>query len=370
MSVAVSLLLWFATTPDQLVLELGSESFRQRELSETRLLSWRGLALPAILRGRQNPSTEIARRCEELYPKILKLALEDRIRLAFQNDPPTWSLPCKPIVELPALSLWKKRSGTDSVSEKAYFAALKDHPDLFLALETDVITLTEKLKQFCQVVGNRGFERITPSELDTLLFFSSILVPKHDSAKETQPAIDIREILEFEKITEALQASESTTRIFTFWCQSARERAPNRNLLDILSLHRISATGSIALGMAHDAGLPIQLRCEALIAYASIVTQKKEILQLLPFLNDETEILRGVPVPGHPRATGEVQVRDVALGALSRSLKLDPDDFGFEGPFPIGGRIPKLNSYAFVNQASRKAAHEAFQKWLAKNLRE
>ncbi len=368
MEFALSLFLWILSTPDQLVLELGANSFRQREAAEVQLLRMRGFALQAVKKGRNNENAEIAGRCQSIYPKLYRFTLDDRIGYAFEQDPPTWKTP-KGGLELPGIELWKKSLGSGAESEKAYLECLKDHKDLFILLEKDLIALISAVEEFDRAIYKKGYEKMTPSELNLLLLFGTIKIPSEDKLIPTERnLIELFSTLEYEKIAQLVQESETAQTLFTQWAKSAREKNANRSFLDILSLYRVKATAQIALDMAQDAALTPRLRAESLIAFGSIVDEKKHAVQLLKFLEDETQVMKGVPLPGNVRQNGDVQVRDIALGALIRCLKLEPDDFGFEGAFPVGGRIPQLNYYAFPNDATRNAAHAQFQKWRAKNL--
>jgi hypothetical protein len=372
----------------ELVHQLGSEEYAEREKAEHALAKMGRLARPALLEGlNANPSPEVRHRCATLLPKATSLEMKARMEVfladidcKYEHDLPGWnqfrSVVCN------EWNLFGHRISADRSLEKA---ARSVFVELFATpANRDVVMATSSSKDLNAVVNFRRQElcgqmdgwRGTPTpkglaktaeDVAALLFAESLApqarargIPSVSGPSVNGSISAFRsQVLgtdEKGKVYKAIVSAWMESRYYPADLYEAMCLAPKMGLSKDLSRR-------LAARLFSTQGAPIQMRGLAAMALAS--TGGREHIPLLEKSFEDAGVVVG---PNIGINNNVIQIRDVALAASIQLAGEKLTDYGFIEQFKTNAG-EKSRSYApfYLPDEKRAEAFEKWKEWWAKN---
>jgi hypothetical protein len=375
----------------ELVHQLGSEEYSEREEAEQALAKMGRLARPALLEGvNEDPSPEVRNRCAALLPKATSLEMKARLEVfladvdgKYDHDLPGWKHFRAVVCD--DWNLFGHHVLTDPSLEKAArsvfveLIANTDNKTVVMATsasktELNAIVLSRRAELSNQRLGRNvmapGFaeptmrRQIMADDIAALLFAESF------SAQSTArvPRVvqitnlfissgfssQVQETDDKGKVYKAILASWMQTRINPldlFWSMSQAPRLGLSNL-----------TNSIAVRLLNSPGAPPTHRAQAAMTLAN--SGGKEQIRFLEKAFEDTTVVssvgvRNIRVNGAIATEGqEIQIRDLALAVAIQLAGEKPEDYGFVDQVGVSA----YNRY-YIPENNRSAA---FEKWKGK----
>lgn len=385
----------------ELVQQLGSEQFAEREAAEQALAGLGRAARAALLDGANtDPNAEVRTRCQSLLPKATSLEMKARIEVfladadgKYEHDLPGWN-------ELRSFvrnewsvfghPVWSDRSldrNARGVFADLISAPANRHVMMAVGGQGDLASVASARRQ----------------ELYSLAFPRAVVVGGMVTyPNRKQPTVaDMAALLFAEAAADGKSAAPRTTSIstlisnsgFAAAVQASTEAAPvyraiaagwldtRRDPMDMF--YAMSVAQSFGMG---DAGMRLAVRLfenkAAVPSYRGQAATRlaqggaKEHIPLLErAMADNTVIIAGqrqvVNKEGKAeRVPYEIQIRDVALSVSLVLSGQKPEDYGYTDMYRASGvASPGFNysRFFFVTEDERKAALEKWKGWRAKN---
>ena len=385
----------------ELVQQLGSEQFPEREKAEDELAKMGRLARPALVEGANtDPSQEVRARCSSLLPRAASLDIKARLDVfladaegEYEHDLPGWNqfrATVRNEWELFGYPLWADRSL--SKAARVIFADLISTPinrQVVLAAggsQTDLGQLVAARRQELYnkkypravVIGGRVVQattvRVDPTaeDLASLLFAESHVqsrfVPRTSNITTLIAASgfikDIREKDDRAKVYRAIAVAWLETRRDPLDMYQAMSLATQLGLPDQtvrMSIRLLTMPGAIVSYRGMAANNLARYGTREHIPLLEKTMEDKAVLITI------RENVVNVPVAQWP--THEVQIRDVALAVSILLSDQKLEDYGFVD-HQKANKVPSNSStysYAryYLNEADRAAAFEKWKKWRA-----
>jgi RNA polymerase sigma factor (sigma-70 family) len=369
--------------PETLVKQLGSDEFAEREAAGDKLRSLGLSAVPAVRAGMKNADPEIARRCEELLPRIFADSWAPFVR-RFQADKDG-----KEDFDHPIWRRFKSVAGDNPQSRKI-FAEMIENADRVRALQAaecepeaagavyaDEMArqLAERLRRVMEAIRNYGYLILKPpaphrGEFATILFLGSY---------PAKAAVVPKPEVETSYVEDGIRSTSSVfeapmRKLFAAW--AATRRTPEGICLAMRAALWVESEDCLAVArrVAADAKLPSPTRASAFPVLAQLGNRTD--LALLEPLRDDAAVYgqeigdnpgpSGGPVPNlAPRI---VQVRDMAVTMMLALHGKEPSDLAFDYGLMSPGAYVKWQYYVvaggFRNDTDRAAAHRKASAWL------
>jgi hypothetical protein len=131
-----------ALSPAELVRQLGSPAYPEREDAAVRLARLGREAVPALREGLRHPDPEVRRRCEELLPRAQRSDLDIQLD-AFVADGPGKQL-------LPGWTRFKEFAGDDASARRLFVDLYRTERPVLEQLEKDPKALAAQVATRCQ----------------------------------------------------------------------------------------------------------------------------------------------------------------------------------------------------------------------------
>jgi hypothetical protein len=347
----------------ELVRQLGSPRYRDREKAAADLVHMGRAAKPALLEGKNHPDPEVQTRCGQLLPQALALDL------AFRVDRFLTDTDGKLDHDLPLLKVYREKIGTDEAARKLYAEMLKANGPLLEAAEEEPGRLTERVQQrymemYTEMFGNpfgggfRGSYRpgtMNAAELCGVLFASSL-----PAYKPTQPDWLLASLYTQPGFTTPLKDETNGAAYRKLFFHYVEARADD-NLINqcawMFAQHKIKE-GADVIARVLKAGKLTQVyaKAQALCCVGTLGT-KEHVKVLEPFLDDATQVQPFFVGRGQ---RGEVKVKDVALAMTIHLSGKNPKDYGYTMWNVYPNQLLQYHQLGFGSDEERATA---FKKW-------
>ena len=384
----------------ELVQQLGSEHYAERERAESELARMGRLARPVLAEAASTGGDpEIRYRCSRLLPKAAALDIKARIDVfladtegKFEHDLPGWD-------EFRAtigggLILFGYELGADRSLDKmgrSVFAELLATPvNRQLVMETEssneglgaaVIARRQELytQKFprAMVVGGRVVRPTTGGEPSTAdiatLLFAESLVPSRVFPR----TVSITSLITASGFANAARAADDRGKVYraiaAAWLDSRSDPVEMYQVMNVASTLGLNEHGCrIGIRLLTAPGVVGAYRGLAAGNLARL--GKKEHIPMLEKALADSSIAYTIrrAVPGKPNdiESHDVQVKAMALAAAILLSGQKIEDYGFVDAFRASGAIAN-NTYTYsryyIPDAQRKAVHEKWNEWHAKH---
>ncbi len=375
---------------EDLVRQLGSPVFAERQAAEKALAGLGSRAAAAVRAGMRSADREVVRRCEAVWPRLWqaeaarpgeeRLAgyahpLWARFRKAARDDADSRALFAEMVADVRRYDRLEAAEEAPAKAGDAYAAELRER--------------VEALKRGYREAEARARGRtglIWPSsgiptrgEFAALLFLGTY---------PATAAVTFREADDHDRVSHhnvfglALHPRNrekdapippALRRLFAAWLANRVDPGPVQFGMNLALYHSIAEVAPAARTRAADANLDPKARGFALLAVGRFGTAAD--LPLLEKAFADTRVFHATNYTSEAgRRPVEAQVRDAALAAALRLAGQHPADFGYpllemykeRGP----DTLAKYHLLGFFDAAGRAAAHKKAKEWLDKHKAE
>lgn len=351
-----------------LVRQLGSPVYQDREDASRQLRALGRKAIAALEAGTDDPDLEVRHRCELLLPAA---EAED---FAARLDTFLADADAKFDHDLPGWNEFKKRTGADG---RGLFAELMKSPanrDLIAGVAQDKTELGRRLdarrQDLYQKMFPRGpfvpgaeIKRYDPTLADVVAFLLVDSIVGDAGAGGVAPRFapvtgytllmrpTVRPAFDTDKHAAAAR------KIAGAWAESRTTPAGMYQAMNALSQMKLKESLGVAVKLMKDPASPPVYKAMAACAVAR--TGSAEHLPLVRGLFADDTLLMN-------RGTSDIRVRDTALAMAVLLTGQSLTDYGFQVQ-NVGGELRYYHSQWFPTDAARKAAFEKFAGWETKN---
>lgn len=378
----------------ELVQQLGSEQFAERETAEQSLAAMGRLARASLLEGlNTSPNAEIRSRCEGLLPKATALELKARLEVfladvdgKYEHELPGWTqfrakvcnerklfgfvLSADKVLERAARSVFVELISTPA--NKAVVMATSASEN---ELNATVIARRQELTGLRpgRIAGG-GISTVSRREVGTedvaALLFAESLAPQTASRVPRQASASL--LMRSSGFTSHVLDTDDKGRVYkaiaAAWFDS------RTNPLDLYQ--GMSLAGNMGLKaeslrmaarlLATQGGISLYRTNAASVLAAS---GGKEHIPLLEKAFEDAGVLNPVraPTPDGEWVSRDLQVRDVALSLAIQFSGQSPVDYGFTDT-SSGGLVGVSYNRFFLPEKQRTAAFNKWKEWRAKSL--
>jgi RNA polymerase sigma factor (sigma-70 family) len=370
------------TKPDgearELVRQLGSPNFKERQAAERALTNLGARAAAAVRAGMRDADPEVARRCTNLWPRLWQTEMDRadadrphplwaRFKKVAGDDPGSRTLFAEMVADLPRFTRLEAAEANPGKAGAVYAAELKLRVE---ALKRGYREADEAAQGRTGVIWPTGGIP-TRGEFAALLFLGTY----PSSAAVTYPEADGHDQFSHhnvfglglqpdreEKVKVILPALR---RLFVAWLGTRTDNPDQHCMYVALSLH-IAEVLPLARRRAADATLGPAARGFALLAVGHFgVPADRPLLEKA--FGDSRVFFTDQFAKGKERPL-EVRVSDTAVAAALRLAGQQPADFGFtllerhklRGP----DILLKYHVLGFFDDEARRAAHKKAVAWL------
>jgi hypothetical protein len=356
-----------AKKAQELVRQLGSDVFAEREKASEQLKDLGLAAKVALEKGCADDDAEIRRRCQELLPALVEVDLHNRIA-AFLADKEG-----KGQHDIPFLTAFRKIAGNDAGSRQLFAEMLQGDTLSFLLdcavtpdhqaeiLERYARRLQQKI---FQPMAGKGPRQLARCDLGAVLFIGG---EGKAGGLRDQASYMISGMLyqPFARtaVTDGGPAAAMRRLLFRWVnCQT------NENVI----LQLTQSVGNLGLPEATDFVIRvIKDRKVRGIYMAQVLIQmgrqnnKEHRVLLEPFLDDKT-MLGNVQFN---QIRGSTELRDVALAMLVHLTGQSHKDYGFSFLSVNSNLLWAPNYAGFSAPEQREAAHKKWKAWAAAQVK-
>jgi hypothetical protein len=371
-----------ATSPgdpklQELVHQLGSKSYRQREDAARQLLQQGATAVAVLNEGTKDSDPEVSERCRQLLPMAAAKERDEKLA-AFLKDPTA-----APPKGLAGAERFLKITGDDKAARAMYAEMLSLHHAILEAAETDATKAGELYRQFCDEAysrwyagtrtGRYSYDNIFASNADVVffLFMSGDTRVRKNDGNANRSSIFFNGTQITKAISDGKDGSPAVRKIFLDWLENEPQSYLQQRGFQLAANANLKEALPVALKLLDkkDPNNNNYGKAQIMISLAKLGT-KEHIPLLEKYLEDKTNIGTVNFGNGLPMS---VQIRDVAMGisVLLAGQKLN--DFGFDTRF--GGGTPTSYYYfGFPEEPGakenklREDAHVKWKEWAKKNL--
>lgn len=376
---------------EELVRQLGSPVFAERQAAEKALAGLGARAAAAVRAGMRSADREVARRCEAVWPRLWQAEIarrgEDRLagyahplwarfRKAAGDGPDSRALFAEMVADVRRYARLEAAESAPDQAGDAYAAELRQRVE---ALSLGYREAEAKARGRTGLIWpSSGIP--TRGELAALLFLGTY---------PATAAVTFREADDHDRVSHhnvfalALHPSNRekdapipppVRRLFAAWLANREGPGEVRIGMNLALYHSVAEVAPAARARAADAGLEPKARGFALLAVGRFGTAAD-----LPLLEKALADTRVFHATNYTSGAGqrrpvEAQVRDAALAAALRLAGRQPADFGYpllemykeRGP----DTLAKYHLLGFFDAAGREAAHKKARAWLDRHKAE
>ncbi len=347
----------------QLVQQLGSDGYQEREQATAGLQKMGVRALAAIEQGLQDQDLEIRHRCEELHPEILAVDLRNRIA-GFLADKDG-----KEKHNVPHWERYRKEIGSDNAARQLFTEMLKGEPlTLLLDCGKDSAHETSILEHFSLQMQTRmyqpnlrpGLAPLSRADLAAVLFIGG-------QAKNVsqQSGFAVTNML-YQPLTRTALADAATGPAF----RKLLVRWMTNQSNELVIMQTCNVVQNLNLKEGKDFLLSVIKQKKVRGTYLAQVvlnlvrTGGKEHSGLLEELLTDQTALGQVQIN---RVRGTTEMRDVALAMLIHLNGQSHKDYGFSFLAQNPNLIWSVHYLGFSTPEEREKAHKKWQEWASKN---
>ena len=348
----------------QLVRQLGSEVYQEREQA-IQLLQQMGLpAKLALQQGLIDPDLEIRRRCEELLPDILELDLRNRIS-AFLADKEG-----KSDHDLPHWSRYREVAGSDAGSRQLFCEMLQgDTLTFLLNCASNPDRQSDTLERYVRLMQTRAFQpapgrvagQYTRGDIAAVLFIGSEVKIQNQQSPNLISSMFYQQTARtaladpavgsaFKKLTLRWMSSQTNENVILQLC----------NVIQNLNLKEGADFLTTVIKEKKVRGISL---AQAAINLAR-TGNKDHVALLETLLKDETVLAQMIQLN---QIRGTTEVRDVALAMLVHLTGQSHKEYGFSFLSQYPNLMWSPHYLGFSTPQQRENAHEKWQEWVSKN---
>jgi hypothetical protein len=379
----------------ELVQQLGSEQFNEREAAEEELAKMGRAARVALIEGvNTDPSQEVRTRCQTLLPKANALEMKARLEVfladtqgKYEHDLPGWrEFRATVRGEWRLLGYPLADTSLDKTARAVYVDLLSStiNRQIVMAVGGPLGELNNLVAGRRQELYNQKYGRVvvvggvvtsspalrrepTAEDIVTLLFAESF-------ARTTRPAgrnVAISVLLNASGFMSAAQAADDKGKVYraiaVAWLESRQDPLDMQYAMTIAnSLGLTEQAVRLAVRLFETKGAQVYARGNAATQLARLGNKSHIPLLEKAFTDDAVLGIARVTTPNKPVnewPTYEIQVRDVALAVSVILTGEKLEDYGFGDMFKANGNAVGTafsHTRYYLEEDKRQAA---FDKW-------
>ena len=352
----------------ELVRQLGSDDFTDREAAHERLAKMGRLAKPALSAAvATNPDPEVRSRCRELLPKAAAEDMKARLDTFLADADGKYDH------DLPGWNEFRKITGSNAAVRELFTEMMNDPTNraLLMAFGTSSSDLGALVGNRRMEFYNWRFPRVangvrrdpTPADVTALLLAESFA-----EAHKVPRTIPISTLFITPGFSQAV--GEKTERgaairaVAGKWIGTRDDPAQMSQALTFASnLNLPEASGLAAKLLSSGTTTPIRLNAAYTVAK---LDGKGHAAALEKALDDTASQVVRTSVNGQ-LVSREVQVRDAALAALVMMSGQDTEAYGFVEMYKGAGNVRFTYTARHLPEDARQKAFDKWTAWRAKN---
>jgi len=379
----------------ELVRQLTSEVFKEREQAHDALAKMGRLARPALLEAlTSDPSPEVRTRTLRLIPRAEAADLQARIdtfladtEAKFQHDLPGWNLFKK--------ELDPKDTGTAKALREIYVDAIKvsANMDLLNALASTpeaagraiaerrmTLFVQQNPGAWGRVPAGGSLQPKQPTLADVaILLLAETHIDSKFITRNQNFGVTAAQFIQTQASMNAINNPDASPQakayrqIFVRWMDT---RVSPEDLTQIYwmanNFRNVKEAGALLRRIVTTEGVQPYAKAQCLI-FLSQRGGADELAVIRTQLKNDTGTGNRIPVPnGNNQVFLEAQIRDIALALLLHHDKQDLTKygFGFQNGFTTAMVAQNYYGYGFKSDDERKAAHKKFEEYEANKKKE
>jgi hypothetical protein len=347
-----------------LVKQLGSDSFKVRELAARVLIELGGASKKALEEGGKSTDAEVAERCRKLLPKVYELYVQRLLKQHF-TDP---KLPLSE--DLPGAKRWLEITGRSNESKSSYLEILFQYHKLLVHLANYPETIDEQYEKLVRelhgrIESQKGSLRkngLTQVDLALFLFVATDpnLKPKEWAApKGYPPTYFIVTQIDLNTLLDPQISPEPFKKLFVEYLAGETNHLALRRGVQLAESAKLKEALPAILTIAKDKKTRAPLRVAAVRA-AGLLGGRDALPELALFFNDNDSF---GTIVGDGKVH-QLQVRDVALAMAIHLHGQKLTDFGFKYDLPKSKNLEDEDWYLHLILMD-EAREPALTKWKA-----
>jgi hypothetical protein len=345
----------------ELVRQLASPRYREREQAALELVKMGRTARLALQEGKKAADPEVHSRCEQLLPQALALDLAFRLE-QFLKDPDG-----KHRHDLPLWKEFREKVGADETARKLYAEMVKANGEILEMVADEPNRLAERVHaraqdMYQEMFGDRvvqrggGFRAPTTNnaELCCLLFAAA-----QPAYKPTGPDWALANLYAhpgFGNQLKEVRTGGPYRKLFIAYLDARIDDNTINNSIWFMCQFRVRE-GADVIARALKAGKATQAQTRAAaLCCIGTLGNRDHIPQIAGLFQDDAE----VGAFAARNVSGTVKVRDVALAMTIHLSGRNPKDYGFPVWSVYSNSMIPFNQLGFPSNEERAAA---FRKW-------
>lgn len=330
----------------ELVEQLASDSFAERQQAHEQLLKLKGRALAALEAARNHPETEVRVRVRRLIGPAMVAMQASLIDDCLKHPE-----------RLPAWKIFVSITGDSPNARKLFQTMQRSETALFVSMQHS--TLIDKLNERA---GDVMYTQRTPDQRKKLWpSISAILMvtaePNNGTLSAAKAMVSYASSSDFHKVATSEPYKAPLQKLISYWLET-RTDVDKYQRLNLANRYDLPVAMIPAMDMLKN-GAPSPSHLRYAVLAVGRHGSKKNVADL-ERLFDNKSLLTSARTNG--KETSRLELRDAALAAAIRLSGVDAKPFGFVStkstndpryPFP-------LNSGGFASDKIREAA---FERW-------
>ncbi len=347
----------------ELVRQLGSEVYHERERASEQLEKMGLAARSALEQGSNDSDPEIRRRCQELLPSILEIDLKNRVAAFLADKQGTGEH------NLPHWKNFRKIAGVDAGARRLFGEMLQGDTLAFLRdcadnadRQGDILDrFTRQMQQrSLQPASGRIRGQVDLAELAAVLFIGG-------EVKSTPPqAPFLISSMLYQPAARTALADAAVGPAFKKLLLRWMHHQTNESVL--LQLCTVVQNLNLREGSDFLVGLIKEKKVRGIfLAQAVISLARMHPRDLRPMLEELLADKTVLGVVQFNQIRGTTQLRDVALAMLVHVTGQSHKDYGFTFLGQNQNLLWSAHYLGFASAEQRELAHKKWQEWAGKN---
>ncbi|HEX3150516.1 MAG TPA: hypothetical protein VHR66_20730 [Gemmataceae bacterium] len=349
---------------EELVRQLASPSYRDREKAATALIQMGRAARTALVEGKKSADAEVYNRCEQILPQAQALDL------AFRLDRFLKDTDGKLEHDLPLWKQYREKIGTDDPARKLYAEMIKANGVLLAAVEEEPKRATLRVQQryhemYQEMFGSpNGLGRanyrptaLNAAELCCVLFAAA--QPAYEPGERGQPDWMLANLYTQAVFANQLRderAGVAYRKVFFNFLEARMDENTINNSVWTLCQYKLKEGADLMVKALKQKKIGQVYTKASAICCIGTLGSKEHLAAIADYLKDETEVQKFVGRLGR----GTVKIQDVALAMSIHLSGKNPKDFGFAQWNVYPNQLIQYHQLGFTSDEDRAAA---FKKW-------
>jgi hypothetical protein len=350
----------------ELVEQLGSKKYREREKAAAELVKMGRAAKDALNEGKKHTDTEVSDRCVQLLPQALALDL------AFRVDRFLKDTDGKLDHDLPLWKAYRDQIGSNDNARKLYAEMIKANGALLDSVVEEPDRLAERISVrvvemyqalYGNAFGGGGFRGgYSPGAMNAAELCAVMFAASQPAYKPSQPDWMLSNLYTQPTFTNPLKdvnGGAAYRKVFFHYLDARMDDNTLNQCAWVLCQYKIPGSADV-LAKAIKDGKATQMYTKAnAMCCLGTVGGREHVKVFEPYLKDDTVVQQGFIGRGRQ---GSIKVRDVALAMTIHLSGKNPKDYGFTAWTVYAGQPIQYGLLGFGQDEDRK---KAFEKWAA-----